>query len=51
MHRSASSDKFLLKRASESLINLLRREDSGTLNPDSDGAFYSKYEPQEVLGR
>ena len=46
---SSSGDRFLLRRASDSLINLLSREES-SLNPEGEG-FYSKYEPREVLGR
>ena len=44
---SGSFDKFVLKRSSESLLNLLR-EDSVAIE---GGGFYLKYEPNEVLGR
>lgn len=43
--RTSSSERFL--RSSESLLNLLNRED---VEGAGDG-FYSKYEPKEVLGR
>ena len=46
---SSSSEKYGLRRTSDSLMNLLSREES-VVNPEG-GGFYSKYEPREVLGR
>lgn len=45
---SSDGQLYHLKPSPESLVNLLSREDSISLE---GGGFYSKYEPQEVLGR
>ena len=47
---SSSSDRHLpqLLKATESLLNMLKREESVSAE---GGGFHSKYEPREVLGR
>ena len=44
---SSSSERRLLP-ATESLVNMLKREESVSAE---GGGFHSKYEPREVLGR
>ncbi len=42
---SLTSSEALLKRANDSYLNLLNKEDT------DGGGFYLSYEPKEVLGR